>query len=242
MKLLILGGGGMAGHVLVKYFKSQGRHTVFYTTRNTQDHQGLLLDATDDAMVRKVIQLVSPDVIINAIGILNQYADQDRIQAYEINGLLPHRLQRYGEEIGARLIHISTDCVYSGHRGSYKEDDVPDGTSAYSLTKTLGEIKEQGHVTIRTSIIGPEISSHGIGLMHWFLNSRHQQVSGYNNVFWNGVTTLELAKAIDKLLDSPISGLIHLCHPNVISKHDLLVLFKQIWGLSDIEIDRKSVV
>lgn len=235
MKLLILGGGGMAGHVLVEYFKRQGRHSVFYTTRNMKDPQGLYLDASDSMMVEKMVEMVQPNVIINGIGVLNHHADEDRINAYHINGFLPHRLYRAANLIGSRLIHISTDCVFEGTRGGYNEDDTPDGSSVYSLTKALGEVRAPGHVTVRTSIIGPEIRSNGIGLMQWFLSSKGQ-VSGYRNVLWNGVTTLELAKAIDTLLDSPISGLIHLCHQNAISKHDLLSLFQEIWDLPSVTI------
>ncbi|GGH34016.1 SDR family oxidoreductase [Paenibacillus segetis] len=235
MKLLILGGNGMVGHMLVDYFKRKSQHTVFYTTRDIHDHGALFLDASDSLMVEEVIETVRPKVIINAIGVLNQFAEEDKNNAYLINGFLPHRLQRVANLIGARLIHISSDCVFAGTRGGYREDDEPDGSSIYSLTKALGEVRALGHVTVRTSIIGPEIRTSGIGLMQWFLSSKGQ-VSGYRNVLWNGVTTLELAKAIDILLDSPISGLIHLCHHMAISKHDLLSLFQKIWGLSEITI------
>lgn len=235
MKLLILGGNGMAGHILVDYFRRQGRHSVFYTTRDHRDPHGLIMDAADCVAVEKLVEAVRPDVIVNAIGVLNQFAEQDKIAAYHINGFLPHRLARAADIAGARLIHISTDCVFSGTRGGYREDDEPDGTSVYALTKALGEVRAPGHVTIRTSIIGPEIRPGGIGLMLWFMNSKGT-VSGYRRVLWNGVTTLELAKAVDALLDSPLSGLIHLAYPEPISKHDLLLLFREIWGRTDIAV------
>lgn len=235
MKLLILGGNGMAGHILVNYFRRQGRHSVFYTTRDPKDPNGLVMDAADCVMVEKVVEAVRPDVIVNAIGVLNQFAERDKIAAYHINGFLPHRLARAADIACARLIHISTDCVFSGTRGGYREDDKPDGTSVYALTKALGEVRAPGHVTIRTSIIGPEIRPGGIGLMHWFMSSKGA-VSGYRKVLWNGVTTLELAKAVDSLLDSPVSGLIHLAYPEPISKHDLLLLFREIWSRTDIAV------
>lgn len=235
MKLLILGANGMAGHMLVKYFKRQAAHQVFYTTRDPRDPGGLVLDAADISSVEKLVELVRPDVIINAIGVLNQFADADKINAYHINGFLPHRLRRSADTIGARLIHISTDCVFEGTRGSYRESDETDGTSVYAMSKALGEVRAPGHLTIRTSIIGPEIRPHGIGLMHWFM-SQSGIVSGYRRVMWNGVTTLELAKAIDSLLASSVSGLIHLAHPVPISKHDLLLLFKEIWNLQHIDV------
>jgi dTDP-4-dehydrorhamnose reductase len=225
----------MAGHILVDYFRRQGVHSVFYTTRDVTDPNGLVLDVNDSFMVDRLVEAVHPDVIINAVGVLNSFADEDKIGAYHINGFLPHRLRRMADSIGARLIHISTDCVFSGDRGAYREDDLTDGTSAYAITKALGEVQDEGHLTIRTSIIGPEIRQGGIGLMQWFMSSTGE-VGGYTRVFWNGVTTLELAKWVDHYLDSPVSGLIHLAHPEPVSKHDLLVLFQQVWNKLDVKI------
>ncbi|MCC3378661.1 dTDP-4-dehydrorhamnose reductase family protein [Paenibacillus farraposensis] len=241
MKLLILGGNGMSGHMLVDYFQNQGGYHVFYTTRDPENKGGLLLDVRDSSMVEQLVRSVRPDVIINAVGVLNQYAAADRISAYQINGLLPHLLSRTADSIGARLIHISTDCVFEGKRvpGLYRETDPPDGTSAYALTKILGEVTAAGHLTIRTSIIGPEIRPEGIGLLHWFLQQRGE-VDGYRRVLWNGVTTLELAKAIRVLMNEPVDGLIHLVYLEPISKYDLLLLFKEVWKREDIRIVPKD--
>ncbi|MDQ0194547.1 dTDP-4-dehydrorhamnose reductase family protein [Paenibacillus wynnii] len=235
MKLLIFGGNGMAGHMLVDFFTRQNGVEVFYTTRNSEDKKGLLLDAADDQLVEKTLELIRPDIIINAIGVLNHFADQDIINAYHINGFFPHKLRFAADHIGARLIHISTDCVFEGTRGGYNESDIPDGTSTYALTKKLGEIKAPGHLTIRTSIIGPEIRSSGIGLLNWFM-SQQGTVTGYCRVLWNGVTTLELAKAVSVLMRSPLSGIVHLSHPKVLSKYELLLLFKEVWGLQEINV------
>lgn len=236
MKMLILGGHGMAGHVLVRHFREQGEHQVFYTSRDPGDPGSLILDAGDIVAVDQAVQLVRPDVIINAVGVLNQFADHDKIMAYHINGFLPHRLRHLADKTGARLIHISTDCVFLGDRGGYREDDQPDGVTTYALTKALGEVRDEGHLTIRTSIIGPEIRRQGIGLFHWFMN-QEGKVSGYRRVKWNGVTTVQLAQTIDWLLDRPVSGLIHLAHPEVVSKYEMLHLFREIWGKTDIEIE-----
>lgn len=235
MKLLVLGGQGMAGHLIIEYFRRQGRHNVFYTTRDKSDEGGLLLDVTDCLKTENVLEAVRPQVIINAVGVLNQFAENDKINAYHINGFLPHRLQRMADRLDARLIHISSDCVFLGSRGGYREDDEPDGVSVYALTKALGEVRAPGHITIRTSIIGPEIRDSGIGLMHWFMQKRGT-VQGYVNVLWNGVTTLELAKAIDSLLVSPVSGLVHLAYPEKISKYELLLLMQEIWNVTGVKI------
>lgn len=235
MKILIVGGNGMAGHVLVRYFQRQGKHHVFYTTRDASDPGSLILDADDIAAVDRAVQLVRPDVIINAVGVLNHFADRDKIAAYHINGFLPHRLRRAADALSARLIHISTDCVFLGSKGGYKEDDVTDGKSTYAITKALGEVRDEGHLTIRTSIIGPEIRDGGIGLLQWFL-SQKGKVNGYRRVPWNGVTTIQLAKAVDSVLDSSLSGLVHLAHPEIVTKHDMLKLFQEIWNKQDVTI------
>lgn len=235
MKLLILGGNGMAGHMLAAYLRRQGKHHVFHTTRDKSDLGGLYVDADDIAGVEKLVEIVSPHCIINALGVLNQFAERDPIEAYHVNGFLPHRLRRAADAVHARLIHISTDCVFEGTRGGYTEEDKPDGTSVYAITKSLGEVRAPGHLTIRTSIIGPEIRSGGIGLMEWFL-SRKGQVSGYERVMWNGVTTLELAKAVEAMLDSDVSGLIHLAHPQPLSKYELLRQLQYAFHKDDVEI------
>ncbi|ASA23896.1 dTDP-4-dehydrorhamnose reductase family protein [Paenibacillus donghaensis] len=234
MKLLILGGNGMAGHLLADYFRRQGHH-VFHTTRDRSDLGGLYVDADDIAGVEKLVDIVSPHCLINAMGVLNQFAEMDKIAAYHVNGFLPHRLQRAADAAGARLIHISTDCVFDGTRGGYTEEDKPDGTSVYAVSKSLGEVRAPGHLTIRTSIIGPEIRAGGIGLMNWFLN-QSGDVPGYRRVMWNGVTTLELAKVVDSLLESPLSGLIHLAHPAPVSKYELLQLIQDAFGKTDTRI------
>lgn len=235
MKLLILGGNGMAGHMLAEYFRRQGKHHVFHTTRDKNDLGGLYVDADDIAGVEKLVEIVSPHCMINAMGVLNQFAERDRIGAYHVNGFLPHRLRRAADNIQARLIHISSDCVFEGTRGGYTEEDIPDGTSVYALTKSLGEVHAPGHLTIRTSIIGPEIRQGGIGLMEWFL-AQEGRVSGYERVMWNGVTTLELAKVIDSQLDSGLSGLIHLAHPEPVSKYRLLQMMQSVFHKEDVEI------
>ncbi|CAH0118473.1 MULTISPECIES: SDR family oxidoreductase [unclassified Paenibacillus] len=235
MKLLVLGGNGMAGHMLVGYFRAAGRHSVFYTTRDETDDSGLLFDAEDPSMVEALVRTVRPDVIVNAIGILNEAAKRNPVAAYAVNGLLPHRLASAADSVGARLIHISTDCVFRGDRGGYAETDAPDGITVYARTKALGEVNASRHLTVRTSIVGPEVRSHCIGLLHWFLRQQGN-VRGYRQVLWNGVTTLELAKAIEHWIDCPVNGLVHLVAPERISKLELLRLFQRSFDKNDVEI------
>lgn len=237
MKLLILGGNGMAGHVLVRYFRQHAEHEVVYTMRSGHDAQAIPLDASDLGELDRVLEQERPDVVINAVGILNQHADQDEKQAFIVNGLVPHRIANKLDAMayGGKLVHISTDCVFSGERGDYTEAETPDGTSTYARTKAAGEVQTRGHLTVRTSIIGPEVRDHGIGLMAWFM-AQSGTVNGYTRVYWNGVTTLQLAKSIEQLLAADREGLVHLTAPQKVSKCELLQLMAEVFGKEDVDI------
>jgi dTDP-4-dehydrorhamnose reductase len=235
MRMLVLGGNGMAGHMIVRYFRTVPGFTVFYTTRDRSDMDSLYLDASDFDAVEQTVEDARPDVIVNGIGILNQHAERNVEEAYRMNGLLPHVLAEIANRHSRKFIHISTDCVFSGERGGYTETDKPDGTSVYAKSKAFGEIRRSPHLTIRTSIIGEEIRNNGIGLFRWFM-SQEGTVPGYTNVPWNGVTTLELAKAIQHALDNDVSGLVHVAHPKPISKHDLLHLFARTFQKTNVNI------
>lgn len=235
MKILILGGRGMAGHMMVAYLMENTDYQVFFTTRDRADREGIYLDAADSPMLEKVIDQHRPDIIINCIGLLNGQAAENPKLAFQLNGLLPHQIARFAERYGGRLIHISTDCVFSGGIGSYKEEDTPDGTSIYAQSKQLGEIVDSRHLTVRTSIIGPELKDDGIGLFLWFMKQQGR-INGYTEALWNGVTTLELAKAVRGMIETELSGLCHLGGERKISKHDLLVLFKAIFNKDGVDI------
>lgn len=233
MKILILGGHGMAGHVLVNHLMERNHH-VKYTLRKPAE-DGIGLDVTDLDKVKELVLSERPQVLINAVGILNENAEKNIHEAIVVNSLLPHVLAETLDIYGGKLIHISTDCVFSGERGSYTENDEKDGTNAYSKTKSLGEVVSAPHLTVRTSIIGPELKQNGIGLLHWF-TKQEGEIKGYENVFWNGVTTLELAKAIDQMIAEDVSGLYQLCAKEKISKYHLLLLFKEIFRKKNVNI------
>ncbi|MDF2834362.1 MAG: NAD(P)-dependent oxidoreductase [Paenibacillus sp.] len=231
-KIVVLGGNGMAGHVLCGWLSEQGDR-ITATGRNGAE--GLYpLDLRDTERLRHLLATERPEVVINAAGLLNEAAEKRLQESIWVNSLLPHRLAEYGDELGFRLVHISTDCVFSGKTGSYTESSLPDGTSVYAKTKSLGEVVSPNHLTIRTSIIGPELKRDGIGLLHWFL-MREGPVEGYSNVYWNGVTTLELAKFIGWSLGQPIGGLVHLAAERKVSKHELLLLMKEAFA-KDIDV------
>ncbi|WP_042148405.1 SDR family oxidoreductase [Paucisalibacillus sp. EB02] len=241
MKLLILGGKGMAGHILVSYFQRKPEYTVYYTSRNPKDQDAIYLDVTNQAKLEETIEGLEPDIIINCIGLLNQKAEDNPQLAFQINSILPHQLAKLAERHNGKLIHISTDCVFSGKKGSYTENAPPDGTSVYSQTKKAGEVIDDKHLTIRTSIIGPELKEDGIGLFLWFMRQKGQ-IYGYERVYWNGVTTLELAKAVESLMKAEVTGLYHLGMEEKISKLDLLKLIQIIFKKEDVEITPHSQI
>jgi dTDP-4-dehydrorhamnose reductase len=235
MNILILGGKGMAGHVITAYFQQNPEYTVFYTSRDVNDQNGLYLDVTNSTELEEMIEFVKPDITINCIGILNDRAENNPMLAAQVNSLLPHQLAKLMERHQGKLIHISTDCVFSGTKGDYTEHDTPDGINVYARSKRWGEVMDDKHLTIRTSIIGPELKEDGIGLFLWFMK-QSGEIKGYEKVLWNGVTTLELAKAIEMMIKHDVTGLYHLCSEEKVSKFMLLTLIKDVFGKKDVDI------
>ncbi|MFC7394375.1 dTDP-4-dehydrorhamnose reductase family protein [Scopulibacillus cellulosilyticus] len=235
MKILVLGAKGMAGHMITSYLKSRQKYTVIASSRDPFETSGVFLDCLDDSNLESFLLKTQPNVVINCVGILNQAAEDHPYEAIKINSLLPQLLAKILDQYGGKLIHLSSDCVFSGKKGNYQETDVPDGVTMYARTKTLGEITSGKHLTIRTSIIGPELKD-GIGLFHWFMKQK-KEVDGYDQVFWNGVTTLELAKVIETLIQQEATGLYHLVSAERVSKYELLNKIKEIFH-KDIIIHR----
>jgi dTDP-4-dehydrorhamnose reductase len=235
MKVLILGGTGMAGRMMKEYFMQKPIYDVFYTSRDLQDKDSIYLDVTDLKSVENVIDALRPDIAINCIGILNEAAISDPMMALQVNGLLPHQLVKLMERHQGKVIHFSTDCVFLGTKGDYTEDEIPDGVSVYARSKRWGEILSDKHTTIRTSIIGPELKKNGIGLFLWFMK-QSGVIKGYEKVLWNGVTTLELAKATEQMIEQNITGLYHLGSEQKISKYSLLKLLQEIFEKDDVTI------
>ena len=246
MRVVILGSGGMLGHKLWQVFAP--RFDTYVTVRKSHEaykHYSIFdparwragADVWQFDTVVQILEELSPDVVINAIGIVKQLPEaDDPIVSITINSLFPHRLAALCREIGARLIHISTDCVFSGHKGLYTEDDEPDATDLYGRSKLLGEVQSTGCLTVRTSIIGRELGTH-LGLVEWLLGSQGQKVKGYVNAIFSGLTTQALAQVLaDVVADYPgLSGLYHVS-ANPISKYDLLQLLRAAYKL-DVEIE-----
>lgn len=245
MKYLIFGINGMAGHMIAQYLIERGMEVYGFAKRKSSlSCETICGDATDQGDIKKALEAEGFDYVINGIGILNRAVDKNLAEGIFINSVLPHMLAECLQGTQAKLIHLSTDCVFEGNRGRYTETDQPDATSFYGRSKALGEVVDDKNLTIRTSIIGPELKPDGVGLFHWFMSQ--QEAQGYERVLWSGVTTLQLAKAIAADAEAPQTGLYHLVNNCFISKHELLLLFNQycrqkpipITGNSDIVSDR----
>lgn len=221
-KVLVLGSSGMAGHVSALVLRSAG-HDVWGLQRS-RDVLGLPIfqgDALSFDWLRGILNAGHFDSIVNCVGILNRGAEQDPAMTVLTNSYLPRWLAREARVTGAQLVHVSTDCVFSGRRGNYGEMDARDATDLYGASKSLGEVCEDA-VTLRTSIIGPELTTSGSGLLNWLLTQRGE-VSGFTRSIWGGVTTMELARTIGWVVRNPSTvGIFHVSNGEPISKHDLL--------------------
>ena len=224
----MLGCAGMAGHVMAEYLRSTNEFDVIGVAREPCAGATELLDVLDFPALEKWLVKIKPDIVINCIGVLVSKSANDIGTAIQINSYLPHFLARLGKKTNFKLIHISTDCVFSGKQGGYSESAFRDGDDNYARTKALGEVINDRDLTIRTSIIGPELKKNRTGLLDWFLK-QHLEIKGYSKAYWSGVTTLELAKATHELIKQNIAGLFQLCHEAKISKYNLLMLFSKVW-------------
>ena len=244
MRVLILGGDGMLGHQLLKHLEPL--HEVKVTLRqdlgvyNQYDMftKENAYDAIDIRSLERLVEVMAdfrPEAVINAVGIVKQRADsKESIPSLEINALLPHRLTVLCKGIGARLIHLSTDCIFSGKKGSYLESDLSDAEDLYGKSKYLGEVSEANSLTLRTSIIGRELSRHS-SLLDWFL-AQSGTVKGFTNAIYTGFTTIEMSRIIEKIiLKYPDASGVYQVSSDPINKYELLLLIREKLGL-DIEI------
>jgi dTDP-4-dehydrorhamnose reductase len=237
MKILILGGSGMLGHRL--WINLQKDHDVWVTIREnnvTFFHSNLLpndkirtdVDARNFEQVSRAIASIQPDLVINCIGLIKQYGHiaNDPLLAISLNSLFPHKLSLICKVAKIRLIHISTDCIFSGTKGNYVEDDFADSNDTYGRTKYLGEVKYDHCITLRTSIIGRELKNN-LGLVEWFL-SQNNSAKGYTKAIFSGVTTDELSKIINNFVipNQDLSGIYHVSS-QPIEKYNLLLMLKK---------------
>ena len=229
-KILVLGATGMAGHMISSYFKTLiEKYEVYDICHSVKlEEKSILIDIHDLNLLKTTIVGLKPDIIINSIGILNKNAEDDPCNTIFINSYLPRYLEDQFKNSNIRLIQISTDCVFSGDKGNYNEASVPDGIDLYAQTKLLGEINNSKDLTVRTSIIGPELKQNGKGLFHWFMKQNDTAI-GYSKVIWSGVTTLQLGKSLDIMIENNLNGLYNLTSKVPINKYELLKLINSIF-------------
>lgn len=247
MRILVLGGSGMLGHKLVQSWRD--RFEVWTTLRgNFSDYErfGIFerertidsLSVLETRALAAAVERARPDVIFNAVGIVKQVPTaKNSVATLLINSVLPHQLAEIAAENNARLIQISTDCVFDGTRGMYSEEDRPDATDLYGKSKNLGEVDGENCLTLRTSIIGRELTSQH-GLVEWALGNRGGSVRGFANAIFSGFPTVVLADIISEVITRHpgLSGLYHLSS-EPINKFDLLNLIRESYGL-ELEIER----
>lgn len=240
-RVLVLGATGMLGHVLRR--ECERRTETFATIRSESDDRNVVegVRAEDPDSVARAIDDTEPEVVVNCIGVVKQSpAVADAVSLITVNSLFPHRLAAECHARGVRLIHVSTDCVFSGRRGDYVEDDLADPTDLYGRSKLAGEVSGPGTVTVRTSMIGRELQTRN-GLLEWLLSQpAGGSVRGYANAVFSGPTAPELARAIVRVAaDQPeLEGTFHI-GAAPISKYDLLLELRDAFGL-ELEIERSQ--
>lgn len=224
MKFLVLGCTGMAGHTISIYLKEQGHDVTGFARSEAKFVKTVVGDARNLEQIQEVIKNGDFDIVINAIGILNKNAEDNKSTAVFLNAYFPHFLADITKNMKTRIIHMSTDCVFSGKTGSYVEKSLRDGESFYDRSKALGELEDNKNITLRNSIVGPDINSKGIGLLNWFMK-QSGEIDGYTGAMWTGMTTLQLAKVMEKAALENATGLYNMVPDHNISKYELLKLF-----------------
>jgi dTDP-4-dehydrorhamnose reductase len=239
-RILVLGATGMLGSTVFRKFSADKAFQTFGTLRSgngaqwfpAENQTNLIPDIYLEkrSSLDTAFSYARPDIVINCVGIIKQLpAAHDNISSIEINSLLPHRIASKCSEIGARLIHFGTDCVFSGKRGNYLEEDEPDAYDLYGRTKYLGEVDYAHAITLRTSIIGHELNSTN-SLIDWFL-AQTGTVKGYERAIFSGLPTVEIVRAIKEFVipNPDLCGVYHLS-ADPISKHALLTLVAQLYA------------
>ncbi|ASW43112.1 sugar nucleotide-binding protein [Clostridium isatidis] len=241
MEILILGAGGMAGHLMSIYLQEKGHNVVGFSRKPLDYCENIIGDALQKDVIKEAVTYKKFDVVINCLGVLNKNVDNNISEGIFINSYLPHYIVDCLSKTDTKFIHLSTDCVFSGKDGEYNEDSFKDSDTLYGRTKSLGEINDLKNLTIRTSIIGPDMKEEGVGLLNWFLK-QNGPVKGFNSVIWTGVSTITLAQAIEAAIEQNITGLYNLVNNQKISKYELLNLFNNYIKREKIEIIKDDTI
>lgn len=226
MKYLVLGCNGMAGHTIALYLKEQGHEVFGFDRIQSRLIRSIGGDAQDKDTVKELIGNGKFDAVINCIGILNQAAEDNKALATYLNSYFPHFLADITKDSNTQIVHMSTDCVFSGKKGNYTETDFKDGETFYDRSKALGELDDNKNITLRNSIVGPDINPKGIGLLNWFMQ-QEGEINGFTKAIWTGQTTLQLAKTMEAATKVKATGLFNTVPATSISKYNLVKLFNK---------------
>lgn len=230
MKVMVLGAEGMLGHMVATVLDESGHEVISVSRTGRFGRNPLAVNLEDwDTLARQLVAH-EPQWLVNAAGLLNDVVDKRLPSAITVNSLLPHQLAASGIQLGYRTITVGSDCVFEGDRGGYTVLDIPDARSAYGRTKQLGEVRNDRDLTIRTSIVGPEVSMVGRGLLKWLV-SQEGATKGWSSAIWTGVTTLELAKAIEAQVAGTLdeTGIWQFVPSVTISKAELVGLMNTVF-------------
>lgn len=222
-KISVIGANGMLGFAVSEYFLSQGYEVQKITRKE--------FDITKDPFAKLEHHILETDVVINCAGIIKPQIAKSTIEdVLKVNAIFPRNLASFCRQMNIKCFHVTTDCVYTGAKGEYTEDDVFDADDVYGLTKNAGE--PMNCMTLRTSIIGEE-QGQSRSLIEWARSQRGKKVNGFVNHYWNGVTTVHLAEVIEKILENEMytEGIYHVHSPNSVSKKELLELLNEVYDL-----------
>lgn len=237
MRFLVFGATGMAGHTVSLYLQERGHDVIGFSRRPAPFlKQSIKGDAFDRVAVERSIEQVEPDVVVNAIGLLVADCERYHDRAVYLDAYVPHMLAALSEKHGARVFQLSTDCVFRGDTGPYTECSASDAEEFYGKVKALGELRDGRNLTLRQSIVGPDLSADGIGLLNWFMK-QGGAINGWRHAIWTGLTTLELAKVIEACAAEGTSGLLNMVPDGAgISKYRLLSLFNDYMRAGEVRI------
>jgi dTDP-4-dehydrorhamnose reductase len=230
MKFFICGCNGMAGHTISLYLQEQGHEVYGFDLQESKLIKSFAGNAFDTETIGRVIKEGNYDTVINCIGVLNQFAENNHALAAFLNSYFPHFLAKTTEGTDTQVIHMTTDCVFSGKKGSYTEHDLRDGETFYDRSKALGELDDEKNLSLRNSIVGADINPNGIGLLNWFMNNtkdEHPVVNGFTKAMWTGQCTYQLAKTMEVAAKERAHGLVNAVPDTDISKYELLKLFNK---------------
>lgn len=230
MKLLVLGSNSVVGHMVGLYSMESGHDVLGYDDLPSPLFDSVSASLHDTKLLKECIEDGDFNAVINCTAVVNELAEQNKAEASFVNVFIPHYLAEITSESNTIVVHRSTDCIFSGKQGHYRISDMPDSVSFYARTKAVGEIINSKDITIRTSLVGPDLNPAGSGLFNWFLRQTGP-INGFTGAIWTGLSTLEFAKEILTLLETRAHGLLQCVPSESINKYDLLNLFAKVMRL-----------